>query len=297
MESPDATEPILSSVMSVSHGQFHRVAYAEWGTDERDIVLCLHGLTRQGRDFDFLARTLRARDRRVICPDLVGRGRSDWLKNPNDYDVNQYVTDMTVLMASLHVAQLDWVGTSLGGLIGMLLAGRENSPIRSLVMNDIGPRVNIDAALRIGNDIRRAPRHFRTIDEAQAYLRNVLTPFGSLTDEHWRHFARHSVKPDPGGGFTPHYDPALTIGFKSPWHYEQDFWKAWDNIKCPVLVLRGATSDVLLTRTASEMAERNARATIVEIPNCGHAPSLTDQEQLRLVSEWLMQPTTPKVAA
>lgn len=295
MKRQDVGEPIVSEVMSVSQGRFHRIAYADWGSDEADVVLCLHGLTRQGRDFDFLARALVERGRRAICPDLAGRGRSEWLKNPLDYDVNQYVTDMTVLMAGLRVSQLDWVGTSLGGLIGMLLAGREKSPIRRLVMNDIGPHVNLVAALRIRNLVCEAPSRFQSMEAAELYFRKVLASFGQLTDEQWRHLTRHSVVPDSVGGYIFHYDPALTRGFNSPSHYEREFWKAWDSIKCPVLVLRGASSDILPSRTANEMAARNPRATVVEIPNCGHAPALADDEQLQLVAEWLAQPTTSEV--
>jgi pimeloyl-ACP methyl ester carboxylesterase len=204
---------------------------------------------------------------------------------------------MVVLMASLQIQQLDWVGTSLGGLIGMLLAGRKNSPIRRLVINDAGPHLHPAAVFRIVGYVVDAPPRFSSLEDAELYFRDVLAPFGQLTDEQWQHLTRYSVHRDEAGRYVLHYDPRLTRAFRFPWTYETEFWTAWDNIRCPVLVLRGAFSDLLLPRTAREMAARNPRATIVEVPDTGHAPALADAEQLRLITNWLTQTSVADVGA
>jgi pimeloyl-ACP methyl ester carboxylesterase len=280
-----------SSVRSLSREQFHDVSYLEWGSDgDRGVVICVHGLTRQGRDFDFLAQHLASQGYRVVCPDIVGRGLSGRLVYGSEYDLDQYVLDLTVLLARLNVTEVNWVGTSLGGQIGILVAGLSNSPIRRLVVNDIGPNLPINAVLRIGNYVRNGPRFFPNFEAAEAYFREILQPFGDLTDEQWRHLAEHSVKRDDAGQYVLRYDRRLAQGFKAPWYYRYRLWGAWEKINCPILVLRGADSDLLLPRTASEMLRRNELARLEVIQGCGHAPALMNEQQIALVSEWIGAP-------
>jgi pimeloyl-ACP methyl ester carboxylesterase len=225
----------------------------------------------------------------VLCPDLVGRGLSDRLMNPADYDLPQYVVDMTVLISSLGASEVDWIGTSLGGLIGIVMAGLPRSPIRRLVINDVGPYLPFSAVLRIGRYISTAPGRFASAEAAEAYFRDILAPFGKLPDWQWQHLTKHSVVPDSGSGCRLRYDRRLTRAFKPPSAYTRKLWSLWDRIRCPVLVLRGVDSDLLLSSTAAEMARRGPKATVVEIPGCGHAPTLFDAGHIRIVSDWLAE--------
>ena len=276
------------SVLCASRHQFHRVAFTDWGSGERGTVICVHGLTRQGRDFDYLAKGLAKKGFRVVCPDIVGRGLSDRLAVPGDYDLPQYVLDMTTLIASLGAREVDWVGCSLGGQIGIILAGMSNSPIRRLLVNDIGPHLPLDAVMRIGNYVRSGPAHFASKQDVDAYFREILAPFGQLTEAQWHHLASHSVMPDNLGGYRLRYDRMIVHGFKLPWRYARQLWAFWDRIKCPTLILRGAQSDLLLLSTASEMLNRNPHARLLEIPHCGHLPPLLEDSQIEMVCDWMM---------
>jgi pimeloyl-ACP methyl ester carboxylesterase len=276
--------------LSISRQRFHRIAYTEWGDpDSERVVVCVHGLTRQGRDFDPLAAVLAGRGYRVVCPDLVGRGRSGRLRDPDDYALPQYVVDMTTLVARLGVRHVDWIGTSLGGFIGLIMAGMADSPIRSLLINDIGPFVPWAALRRIGDYLRVAPRGFPDMEAAEAYFREILAPFGALTDAQWRHLTVHSVTPGPSGGLVLHYDPGIAQAFRPGRVYNVSLWSYWDAIACPVLVLRGETSDLLPVGIALEMTRRGPNAGLIEIPGCGHAPALLDDGQIALVSDWLVR--------
>ena len=277
-----------SSVRSISRDQFHEIAYTRWGeAGTLGTVVCVHGLTRQGRDFDFIAARLAADGYAVICPDVVGRGLSGRLSDPADYDLPQYELDMAFLIASLQLPQVDWIGSSLGGQIGILLAGRANPPIRRLVVNDIGPDLPLNAVLRIGTYVENAPASFASREAAEMYFRGILAPFGKLTQAQWRHLSDHSIKPLDGGGFTLRYDRNLPRGFTAPVTHRHRMWKAWERIECPILILRGTESDLLLPKTAEEMVRRNPRATVVEVPDCGHAPPLLADSQIRIVEGWL----------
>jgi pimeloyl-ACP methyl ester carboxylesterase len=283
-----SVEFVRAAVLCASRYQFHRVAFTDWGRGgDRGTVVCVHGLTRQGRDFDPLAKELATQGYRVICPDLVGRGLSDRLFDPKDYDLPQYVLDMTTLLATVGATQVAWVGCSLGGLIGMVVAGMPNSPIRRLLLNDIGPHLPLDAVLRIGRYVLAGPSRFTSAEAVDSYFREILAPFGRLSPEHWRHLAKHSVIPDGEGGYRLRYDPLIANGFKPPWIYTRRLWSFWDQIQCPTLILRGADSDLLLRSTAAEMLARNANARLLEIPNCGHMPPLLDAEQISIVSQWM----------
>ena len=274
--------------LSISKQHFHRIAYTEWGDPSSErVVVCVHGLSRQGRDFDFLAQALAAEGYRVVCPDLVGRGRSGRLADPDDYALPQYAVDMTMLIARLGAREVDWIGTSLGGLAGMVLAGMPEAPIRRLVVNDIGPYLPWAALRRIGDNVREAPREFPDMAAAEAYFRDVHAPFGDLTDRQWRHLAEHSVERRKDGRLHMLFDPGIGEAFRPGRVYNVSLWGYWDAIECPVLVLRGAWSDLLLPDTAEEMATRGPRAEVVEIEGCGHAPALMDAEQIGIVTDWL----------
>lgn len=265
---------------------FHRLAYGEWGLPGNPrVCLCVHGLTRNGRDFDELAGAIESHWR-VICPDVVGRGASDRLPDPAGYGYPQYLNDATALIARSGVARVDFVGTSMGGLIGMMLAAQANSPIRRLVINDIGPFIPKAGLERIAGYIGKDPR-FADMAEAEAAFRRTATTFGLQTADEWRRFVERSVRPLDGGAYELAYDPAIAQGFNQAIK-DIDLWKVWDKIQCPVLVLRGAESDLLLKETADEMTRRGPRASLIEFPGCGHAPALMKADQIDPVREWLM---------
>jgi pimeloyl-ACP methyl ester carboxylesterase len=272
--------------LGLSAGGFHRVAYTEWGSRrERRVAVCVHGLTRNGRDFDVLARALQRR-RRVACPDIVGRGRSDWLTDKSQYTFITYCADMTALLARLRGKSVDWIGTSMGGQIGMILAAQPNTPIRRLVLNDIGPLVPKEAPRRMLSYAAKQPAAFPSLAAAERYMREIYAPFGKLSDTEWAHITRHSLR-EIEGGYALAYDPNLVEPLKEMQRADFHIWPLWDRIRCPVLVLRGAESDVLLRSTAEEMQTRGPPVELVEFAGIGHAPMLMSREQVRIVCDWL----------
>ncbi len=276
-----------ASVSSLSAAGFHRTAYGEWGPARAARpVVCVHGLTRNGRDFDALAARLAEAGRRVACPDMVGRGASDRLAQPTGYGYPQYLADMTVLLARLDCAEVDWVGTSMGGLMGMMMAAQPGSPIRRLVINDVGPFIPRAAMERLAAYVGADP-HFPDLAAAEAYCRKVHAPFGELSDAQWRYLTETSVRPDEDGGYRLGYDPAIGETFKPGEMDDVDLWPLWDRIACPTLVLRGAESDLLLAETAQEMALRGPKAEVIQVPGCGHAPALLDESQTDPILAWL----------
>ncbi|MBX6318980.1 alpha/beta hydrolase [Pigmentiphaga sp.] len=291
---PDAGEPRLKYVTCLSPAGLHRMAYWEWGDPENDRVLvCAHGLTRNGRDFDVLARRMADRYR-VVCPDVVGRGQSDWLSNSAYYTIPQYVADMMPLLARVQAETLHWFGTSMGGLIGMALAGLHASPIDKLVLNDVGPHLEPQALARIGQYVGKAPA-FASFDEAKAYVRTVSASFGDHTDEQWDALTRHVVRqPDePGGRWVMHYDPAIAEAFAAmdpaaAITAEAALWQAYANIECPILIVRGEQSDLLSVDTVQQMLERNSHARRVEIPGVGHAPTFMTDAQVEIAERFLL---------
>jgi pimeloyl-ACP methyl ester carboxylesterase len=274
------------SFLGLNVGGFHRVAYTEWGEPTSPPVVCVHGLTRNGRDFDYLARALQE-DRRVVCPDLPGRGRSEWLADKQQYSFQTYCADLTALLARLDREQFDWVGTSLGGMIGIVLAAQPGSPIRRLVLNDAGAFVPKAATERVLSYVGKAPA-FSSLHEVEQYLRGVLAPYGELAPEHWAHLARHSAHELPDGRFALVYDPDLATPMKAAPPEDFEMWALWDQIRCPVLLLRGETSDVLRPETVAEMRERGPPVEVVEFEAVGHAPSLMDDAQIDVVRRWLL---------
>lgn len=275
----------LDSILTLTGGGFKRMAYREW-PGQGVPILCLHGLTRNGADFDALAAHLSALGRRIVCPDALGRGRSDRLSNPAEYAAPRYLADMTSLLARLGGDRVDWVGTSMGGIVGMLAAAQPGSPVRALVLNDVGPFIPATALRRIGDYVGRDPA-FPDMAALEAHLREVHAPFGALTDRQWRRLAESSAASDPDGTLRLAYDPAIGQAFQGPLA-DVDLWPVWDAIRCPVLVLRGESSDLLSAETAAEMARRGGdRVRVETIAGCGHAPALLDAAQIALVSDWL----------
>jgi pimeloyl-ACP methyl ester carboxylesterase len=263
------------------------LSYADWGEpDAARTVVCVHGLTRNGRDFDHLASVLQEHAR-VICPDIVGRGLSDPLSDPEHYALPTYIGHMLQLLVKLELSVVDWVGTSMGGLIGMGIAASEASPVRRLVLNDIGPFIPKAALGRIntylGLDLR-----FATLAELEEHLREVHAGFGPLSDVEWRHLAEHSARRRADGSFGLNYDQRLSEPMKRGPIEDVALWPVWDQIRCPVLVLRGASSDLLLAETAQEMARRGPGAEIVQIDGTGHAPALMAKDQIEIVRDWLL---------
>lgn len=282
----------------------HRVGYWEWNqtgqVDNPHVIVCVHGLTRQGRDFDVLAQAL-SHHARVICPDIAGRGQSDWLADPMAYGVPQYAFDMLVLLTQVHaqypIAQLDWVGTSMGGLIGMAVAGTPDLalpvPIRRLLLNDVGPRLEWSALQRIGTYVGESPR-FASVEEGAAWLRVQSADFGPHTDAQWLALSEPMLRPGPEGGFVLHYDPKIVVPMQGMTQEqvvqgEALLWNLYDAITAQTLVLRGAKSDLLTAQTVQEMAQRGPKAHSVTLECVGHAPTLVQPEQVALVKEFLFR--------
>jgi pimeloyl-ACP methyl ester carboxylesterase len=280
------------------------MAYWQWGdAPAGKVVLCVHGLSRQGRDFDVLAQALLARSRqplRVVCPDVVGRGRSDWLKDPMGYQIPNYVGDMLALLAQLHgeapVHTLDWLGTSMGGLIGMVICGAREiavpAPVRKLVLNDVGPAIQWQALQRIGTYLGQTGR-FESVQQAADAMWAISTGFGAHTREQWLALSQAMVKPLPEGGFTLHYDPAMAVPFRevteqSAAQGQAALWQLYDSIQAQTLITRGANSDLLSRDTALAMTQRGPKARLVEFEGVGHAPMFVAQDQVEVVTAFLV---------
>ena len=287
------TEPRLKHVQCLDSRGLHRMAYWEWGDpSNRRVVVCAHGLSRQGRDFDTLARAL-CDTWRVVSVDVLGRGQSDWLADPMGYTIPAYVADMVTLLARLDAESVDWVGTSMGGLIGLGLAALPQSPLRRLVLNDVGPTVEPVSLQRIGTYLGM-PAHWATVEEAADALWAISQGFGPHTREQWIELTRPQLKPD-GDGFKPHYDLAIAVPFKAITPEiakagEAMLWQAYDSLRLPVLLLRGAQSDLLSHETALAMTQRGPRAQLVEFAGVGHAPTLVAPDQVAAVAEFLHSP-------
>jgi pimeloyl-ACP methyl ester carboxylesterase len=275
-------------VQCASGAGLHRIAYLEWGeADNPQVLVCVHGLTRCARDFDNLARALSDRYR-VVCPDVAGRGDSDWLADPMLYDIPQYVADMVTLVARLDVEQVHWVGTSMGGLIGMALAAQKDTPVAKLVLNDAGPVVGKAALERIATYVGVWPP-LPTLQAAEQLVRAVAAPFGPHTDEEWRFLAEVVTRRNADGSYRFHYDPKIAERFRKDMpEGDMELWPLWDAVRCPTLVIRGAQSDLLSKATAEQMTARGPKAKLVELPGIGHAPTLMHEDQIGIVREFLL---------
>ncbi|MGR9108694.1 MAG: alpha/beta fold hydrolase [Gammaproteobacteria bacterium] len=266
------------------HG-FHRIHYTERGDPENpNVIVCVHGLTRNCRDFDDLATVL-AKSHRVVCPDMPGRGLSDWLEHKEEYNTATYVADIAVLIARLNVEYVGWIGTSMGGLIGMMLAAQPGTPIRRLLLNDIGPEISSIAHERIVQYLGSNPV-FKDIPSAERYFRTIHAPFGPLTDAQWQRLTMHSIRPSGDAGYVPHYDPGIAIPFNTYRNSAGSLWELWDKVRCPVLVFRGSESDLLSAETARAMTTRGPSCRVIEFAGIGHAPSLMSDDQIAAVEDW-----------
>jgi pimeloyl-ACP methyl ester carboxylesterase len=285
--------PRLNHVQCLDNRGLHRMAYWEWGdTANPHVVVCVHGLTRQGRDFDTLARSL-STDVRVVCPDVVGRGHSDWLADPMHYGVAQYVADMVTLLARLNAPRVDWVGTSMGGLIGLSVAALPNSPLGRFVINDVGPTLAPEGLARIGGYVGRVAQ-WNTLDEAADALWQISQGFGVHTREQWLALTEPQLKRD-ADKWVPRSDPQIALPFKATTPAmaqagEALLWQAWDRLTLPVLLTRGADSDLLSPATAHAMTQRGPRARLVEFAGVGHAPMFVQPDQIAAVREFLLSP-------
>jgi pimeloyl-ACP methyl ester carboxylesterase len=276
-----------SQVLGLSARGFHHMRYVEWGDPANPrVLICVHGLTRNGRDFDEFARSLEDHYR-ILCPDVVGRGRSDWLTDKAGYAYPQYLADMTVLIARSGAERIDWVGTSMGGLIGMLLAAQPHTPIRKLVVNDVGPFIPREALGRIAQYVGQAP-DFANLDEMERYIRTVSAPFGPLSDAQWRHLTVHAARQRADGRVEFAYDPGIAEPFRDAARGNVDLWPVWEQLRCPVLILRGVDSDLLRHEDALAMTRRGPRAELVEFAGIGHAPMLMAPDQIAAVRDWLL---------
>jgi pimeloyl-ACP methyl ester carboxylesterase len=242
-------------------------------------------LTRNGRDFDALARSLCGRWR-VLCPDLPGRGNSDWLQNPADYVYPTYLTAITAVLAHAHVERVSWLGTSLGGLLGMVVAAQPNPPIERLVVNDVGAVIEPAALQRIGSYVGLDPE-FETFEALEAHIRAVSAPFGNLTDAQWHSLAESTARKTPGGRYRLKYDPGIALPFRSGTPATADLWPVWDAIRCPTLLVRGEQSDLLSAQTAAAMRLRGPRPQQIDVPGVGHAPMLLTEDQIAPIASFL----------
>jgi len=287
----------------------HRLAYLQWGqADATRILLCVHGLARNSHDFDALAARL-ATEYRVICPDVAGRGGSDWLSHPENYSYPTYITDFLEFLYSQELGtssfagildyfgqsqeyQIDWLGTSMGGLIGMSIAAMPNSPINRLILNDIGAFIPQTALTRIANYLNCSPAYFADFATAEQHLRQIYHNFGQLTDAQWQYLTYHSIRPTFDHGYQLHYDPKITQVFNQALE-DVELWQVWEKVRCPVLILRGEQSDVLTETTVTEMCRIHPQTQVVTFANVGHAPALLNDEQQSVVENWLRDTKLP----
>jgi pimeloyl-ACP methyl ester carboxylesterase len=273
----------------LSTSGFHRVAYTDWGPQTAPgTVVCVHGLTRQGRDFDYLARSLASTGYRVICPDLVGRGRSGWLPHVLDYVFPQYCADMAALLATLGAAKVHWVGTSLGGLIGMVLASMPDSPVAKLVVNDIGPNVPTSAAMRVGLRVSSFPTTFASLEEAERFNRQAFEACGNLSDEQWRHFTVHGLREDrERGGYVALLDPKVSSAYHWLFYYQMTLWNYWDRIETPILAVHGEHSDFAPPSLIRAMKRAAPQLKTHLVAGAGHMPMLMSGEEIGVIQEFL----------
>lgn len=273
----------------LSSNQFgqHRIVYQDWGDEDNPkVLLCVHGLTRNSRDFDYLAKHLSA-DYRIIAPDIVGRGQSDWLSDPSHYTLEQYIKDMCILIQELKVEQIDWLGTSLGGLIGMAIAARPGSPVKRLILNDIGPVIKKEAIAFLATNLEQTP-HFASLIELQTFLKQAYSAMGELDQNFWEHMATYDHRITPEGRITRNFDPKITKSVGSLTSSDLALWDLWEALTCPILVLHGELSLILTAPMCEEMLARNSHASIVTLPGVGHTPSLMTEGQIQLVKDWLV---------
>ena len=290
--------------LGVSTEGFHQIAYSEWGHPDptQSTVICSHGFQRNKHDFDALADYLSKQGRHVFCPDTVGRGKSDWLQKPQHYTFEQYIADMTALIARTTATQIDWIGTSMGGLIGMMMASVPNSPIKRLVLNDISPQIPIQGLRRLSKYTNTGPT-FSNQEEAKHYLKIIYASFGNLSEAQWDTFTENSVERNSSGMYVATFDPNIAQS-KTKEHlwwelvhhphkalegilFDIDLWSIWLKIKCPVLIIHGLHSDILLPEHIAKMQRTHPNTDLMVVENAGHAPALLDLAEHKKIGDWL----------
>ncbi|MBA2710593.1 MAG: alpha/beta fold hydrolase [Tatlockia sp.] len=294
-------------ILCASKEGYHKVAYTEWGevNASNSAVICVHGLTRNSRDFDSLANYLSFQGHHVFCPDVVGRGESSWLKDPHHYTFKRYLMDMNVLIGRTTAGEIDWIGTSMGGIIGIMIASMPKTPIRRLILNDVGPQVPVHELWRLASNITQNPK-FHSQNEAKTYLKKIHAEFGNLTEEQWDTLTTNSIIERSPGLFSLKFDPGIhELKFKwqilkelfySPHKalegvvFDVELWSYWEHIKCPVLVVRGKKSRLLLPEHLKRMKRTHPQVDIYEVPDAGHAPALLDFKQQKRIADWLAKP-------
>lgn len=275
------------SVLCLNPRGIHRMQYRSWGNPNNpQVLICVHGLARNGRDFDDLAQAL-SDQYRVVCPDVVGRGESEWLPDGAPYEVGQYVQDMMMLIARLNVDSVSWLGTSMGGIIGLALAALPNSPIKRLILNDVGTLVPKASLKRIS--LYMGDRRFNSYADVEQYMRSSYQALRYLHPQQWAHLVQHGVRELPNGQLALHYDPAIADAAKKAAAMDQDidlspFWQA---INCPRALIWGEQSDVLLPETVQRMRTETPQLEVLSLPGIGHAPSLMEADQIHWVRDWL----------
>lgn len=275
------------SFLSLGNSGFHRISYIQWLSEKptNENIICVHGLTRNCRDFDPLAQALQ-QNANVYCPDIAGRGQSDWLLNPQNYGFPTYMADMAAFMSHIRKEKITWLGTSMGGLIGMMLAAYPNSPIEKLILNDVGPYIPYASLAPIAQYVKNTPE-FDDPAALEAHLRLIHAGFGPLSDEEWKHLAQHSTKHTASGKLTFHYDPQIAVPMENASEQDVDLWPVWEQIKCPVLIIRGEHSPLLTKETADEMLKRGPDAELIEIPQSAHAPALMSADEIKITQNWI----------
>ncbi|GLQ33927.1 alpha/beta hydrolase [Amylibacter marinus] len=279
-------------VRGLSFQGFHRIHYTDWNNrpdiQDQDTLVCVHGVSRNGRDFDYLAERMMDQYR-VVCPDMVGRGESDHLLTHKGYDYLQYNADMNAVLARLDVGKVDWVGTSMGGIIGMVFASLPQSPIKKLVLVDVGPEISRDSLLKIGEYIGLAGE-FKTREALKEYMREIYKDFYPLSEDDLDHMFEHAAVRTKQGKFKLRMDPAIGDAFREDISlFDVDMWETWDNISCPVLIVRGKESQFFSQETAKEMLTRGPETTLIEMEHAGHTPTLRNDEQVDPIRKWLLE--------
>lgn len=271
----------------------HRIAWLEWGdsTNPR-VIMCVHGLTRNAHDFDYLAQALSA-EYRLIVPDMPGRGDSEWLKDTANYNYVSYMMDCLALLEHLNVQTVDWIGTSMGGIIGMMIAVLHPGLIQKLVLNDIGSVVPKTGLERIVAYVSQAPQHFASRPEAEKQLRLMAASFGLKQEAHWEHLFRHSIKERPDGTHHFAFDPNILEPVRQQTDNYQtisdiDLSEFWQAINIPALLIRGGNSDILTQEIADKMCASHTGCRLLTFPGIGHAPTLMEDEQIEAIKNWLL---------
>lgn len=280
-------------ILSASAEGFHKIIYKEWGRPNAEsAIICVHGLTRNGRDFDFIAQHLKD-TYHLICPDLVGRGQSDWFTDSKHYHVAQYIQDITVLLAKIEAKNIIWLGTSLGGIIGMIMAALPRSPINRLILNDIGPYINKEATRSLAADLKQE-HTFNSQEELREFLKAEYQHLGDFTDDHFDHLVKHDSRKNKSGKYTRAFDPNVTKNLDRVTHKDIDLWQYWQGINCPTLLLRGEHSPILTKETALKMCQNKPNITFIEFPNAHHPLPLIGDEEITQITKWLKKTNTPQ---